>query len=324
MGIIMKNVTGLARIGAGLVSAAALAVLPSAMAQATASKEKAASTLTVVYEFTGSGVEKPSSNEKHVNWQIADRYELKVNMAAKKPSGFPAFHKQDAAGQAMENDRAKAAASAQKNAQPLMNEASKIMEQCGDDEDCMMAAAMKMAQGLSPGAVAGLKSDVAKASVMPADRYQMFDSSTSSGTYTIDEKSYEAYFDAACSAKNEAKCAITKTVKGQGALTTPDGKTTMPGTVLGELDIQAGSVMFTFPLPGAAKATKTITSASQDQKSGTEQVSYFLSVPNTQDIKLTAKCGACKTAEGSFTKELDDKLLGRKGTLKVSWKFTRG
>lgn len=320
----MKHAASLASLGLGFVSAAALAMLPSASAQATASKENAASTLVVVYEFTSSGVEKPKSNERHVNWTINDRYELKTSMSAKKPSGFPAFHKQDAAGQAMENDRTKAAASAQKNAQPLMDQAAKIMEQCGDDEDCMMAAAMKMAQGVSPGALAGLKSDVAKASVMPADRYQMFESSTATGAYTIDERSYEAYFDAACSFKNETTCAINKTVKGAGALAGPDGKTTMKGTVMGELDIQAGNLILTFPVPGAAKATKTIISASQDQKSGTEQVTYHLSVPNMQDIKLTANCGACKTAEGSFTKELADELLGRKGTLKVSWKFTRG
>ena len=98
----------------------------------------------------------------------------------------------------------------------------------------------------------------------------------------------------------------------------------MKGMVIGELDMQTGSLIMTFPLPGVAKATKTITSASQDQKSGTEAVTYFLSVPSTQNINLTASCGACKTAEGSFTKELDDELLGRKGTLKVSWKFTRG
>lgn len=320
----MKFANGLASLSLGVVSTAALAMLPSASAQATASKEKAASTLVVVYEFTGSGVEKPSSNEKHVNWQIGDRYELKVNMSAKKPSGFPSFHKADAAGQAMENDRNKNAAKAAQNAQPLMDQASKIMEQCGDDEDCMMAAAMKMAQGLSPGAVAGLKSDVAKVSTIPADRYQLFDSSTATGTYVIAEKSYEAYFDAACSAKNEAKCAITKEVKGKGALTTPDGKTTMPGTVVGELDLQAGSIILTFPIPGAAKATKVVTAVVDGKVLSTEDVTYHLSVPQMQDIKLTANCGACKTAEGSFNRELDDKLLGRKGNLKVSWKFTRG
>jgi hypothetical protein len=320
----MKYATALAKLGLGLVSAAALAALPSASAQATASKEKAASTLVVVYEFTGSGVEKPSSKEKHVNWDIKDRYELKTNMSAKKPSGFGALHKADAATQARESDRQKNAESAAKDMAPMMAGAEQIMAKCGEDEQCLMRESMKLAQGMDPAKAASAKSKIAAASVMPADRYQLFESSTATGTYTIDERSYEAYFDAACSFKNEATCAINKTVKGSGALTDGDGKTTMKGMVIGELDLQAGSLIMTFPLPGAAKATKTITSASKDQKSGTEAVTYFLSVPNTQDIKLTANCGACKTAEGSFTKELDDKLLGRKGTLKVSWKFTRG
>jgi len=320
----MKRTTALAKLGLGLVSAAALATLPSASAQATASKEKAASTLVVVYEFTGSGVEKPASKEKHVNWTIKDRYELKTNMAAKKPSGLPALHKLDAAGQAAANDRQANAESAAKDMAPMMAGAEKIMEKCGDDDQCIMRESMKLAQGIDPAKAASARAKVDKATVMPADRYQLFESTTAIGTYAIDERSYEAYFDAACSFKNEATCAINKTVKGSGVLTDGDGKPTMKGVVIGELDMQAGSVMLTFPLPGVAKATKTISSASQDQKSGTEQVTYFLSVPNTQDIKLTANCGACKTAEGSFTKELEDKLLGRKGTLKVSWKFTRG
>lgn len=320
----MKYTSALAKLGLGLVSAAALAALPSASAQATASKEKAASTLTVVYEFTGSGVEKPASKEKHVNWDIKDRYELKTSMVAKKPSGFGALHKADAATQAREANRQATAESAAKDMAPLMAQAEKIMQMCGDDEACMNREAMKMASMVDPSKAASAKSKIESASVMPADRYQLFESTTATGTYNIDERSYEAYFDAACSFKNEATCAINKTVKGSGALTDGDNKTTMKGMVIGELDMQAGSLIMTFPLPGAAKATKTITSASKDQKSSTEAVTYFLSVPNTQDIQLTAKCGACKTATGTFTKELDDKLLGRKGTLKVTWTFNRG
>lgn len=320
----MKHNSALAKLGLGLVSAAAIAMAPSAFAQATASKDKAASTLTVVYEFTGSGVEKPKSNEKHVNWDIKDRYELKTNMTAKKPSGFGSFHKLDAAGQVREADRQKNAELAAKDMAPMMAGAEQIMAKCGDDEQCLMRELMKLAQGMDPAKAASAKSKVAAASVMPADRYQLFELSTATGTYSIDERSYEAYFDAACSFKNEATCAINKTVKGSGALTDGDGKTTMKGMVIGELDLQTGSLIMTFPLPGAAKATKTITSASKDQKSGTEAVTYFLSVPNTQDIKLAAMCGACKTATGTFTKELDDKLLGRKGTLKVTWTFNRG
>ncbi|MFT3722820.1 MAG: hypothetical protein QM773_04465 [Hyphomonadaceae bacterium] len=315
----------LAKASACLASVAALSLASNAYAQAAPSAAKSSASLTVVYEFTGTGVEKPKSNERHVTWTVTDRYDLKASLTAQKPSGFPSMHKMDAAAEAREADRAKAAQQAQKDMTPMMDQAAKIVAQCGEDEACITRETMKMAQGINVNSpqMQSAKTNIGKASVVPADRYQIFQPGTASGTFAIDEKAYEAYFDAACSLKTEATCAINTTVKGAGKLADANGKTTMPSSVMGELDLQEGSLILTFPFLGIAKATKTTDSKSPDRKSGTEEVIRAVSVPNTEKLQLTAKCGACKTAEGTYTTELNDQLLGRKGTLKVTWKFTR-
>lgn len=320
----MKKSVRLAKI-AGLVSAASMVALPaimSAHAQAAPSAAKSNATLTVTYEFTSSGIDRPKSNEKNVTWTVKNKFETTQTLVAQKPSGFAAYHKADAAAQKMEADRMTAANAAAKDMQPQMDQAAKIMAQCGEDEQCMMREAMKMAGQMDPAKAASAKANIGKASVIPADRYQTFSIGTASGTFTVDEVAHEAYFDAACSFKNEATCAIDTTVKGTGKLGDGTGKA-LPATVMGELDMQEGSVILTFPFAGIGKATKTTASKAGNRKSGTEEVIRSLNVPNTQDIRLTAKCGACKTAEGVYTTQIDDQLLGRKGTLKMTWKLVR-
>lgn len=319
----MKQATTLARFGLGLVSAAALAMLSTASAQAPASKAKSNATLTVVYEFTSSGVDRPKSNEKNVTWTVKNCFETTQTLTAEKPSGFGSLHKADAATQAREADRQATAESAAKDMAPMMAQAEKIMQLCGDDEQCLMRESMKMSQMVDPAKAASAKAKIDKATVMPADRYQIFSMGNATGTFTVDEVSHEAYFDAACSFKNEATCAIDKTVKGSGKLDDGSGKTTFQGASMGELDMQTGDLILTFPFSGIAKATKTVESKSNTQKPGTEQVIRSFNIPNTQDIRLTAKCGACKTATGTYTTEISDQLLGRKGTLKMTWTFKR-
>ncbi len=312
----------LAKAGACMASAAVLSLLPLAHAQSF-SPAKSNATLTVTYEFTSSGIERPKSNEKNVTWTVKNSFQTTSTLVAQKPTGFAAYHKPDAAEQAREADRQANATAAAKDMQPMMNQAAKIAQMCGDDEQCLMRETMKMAQGVDPSKLASAKSKVDKVTTVPADRYQTFSAGTASGTFTVDEISHEAYFDAACSFKNEATCAIDQTVKGTGKLGDGSGKASVPATAMGEYDAQAGSLILTFPFAGIAKATKTTVSKASERKSGSEEVIRSFNIPNTQDIRLTAKCGACKTAEGTYTTELDDQLLGRKGTLKVTWKFTR-
>jgi hypothetical protein len=296
---------------AALLSGAALAQTPS--------PAKSQATLTVVYEFTGAGDVIPQSKESHVKWNITNRYEVKATMEASAAGGFGALHKPDAAEQAREAGRMTAANQAAGDMSSMMAQAEAIMEKCGEDEACITRESMKMAQGvdMNSAQMKSAKSNIAKASEMPGARYQLFSPGKQSGTFTIEEYAYEAYFDAACSLKNEATCAAESTVKGKGPITLNQAG------AMAEIDYQAGTLKVILAHPGPVKATKTVLSKSADTKSGTSQVNR--QVP-TQIIKQegeTVKCGACKTASGSFTKEIEDELLGRKGQLKVSWTFSR-
>lgn len=314
--------TRFAPIVSAAMAAVALASLPGAQAQPAA--KGSTGTLTVIYEISGTGVDRPSSNEKNVTWTVKNKFEVSGKLTAKEATGFPALLAKDAAGLAADDKRMAAANQAQKDMAPMMNQAAKIMEQCGDDEDCMMAAAMKMAQGvdMNSAQMKSAKSAIGAASAVPGPRYQLFEGKSVTGTYTIDEQAHEAYFDAACSFKNEATCAVDTTVKGKGPLLDAGGKPTIDNPLMGEIDHQAGDLILMLPMPGFAKATRTATTQKGGPKVSEDK--RFVSWQGGMDkIRLTAKCGACKSASGVVTKEIEDQLLGRKATLKISWTFTR-
>lgn len=318
----MKHRTALAKLGLGLVSAAVLAMAPSAFAQAAA--KGSTGTLTVVYEISGTGVERPASKEKNVTWTVKNKFEVSGKLTAKEATGFPALLAKDAAGAAADDKRMAAATQASKDMAPMMDQAAKIMEQCGDDEDCMMKAAMKMAQGvdMNSAQMKSAKANIGAASVIPGPRYQIFEGKSVTGTFTIDEQAHEAYFDAACSFKNEATCAVDTTVKGKGPLLDHNGKPTIENLLMGEIDHQAGDLVLLLPMPGFAKATKTATT----QKGGPQvsEVRRAVSWQGGMDkVRLTAKCGACKSASGEIVRDIPDELLGRQAKIKISWTFTR-
>jgi uncharacterized protein YjbJ (UPF0337 family) len=113
----MKHATALAKLGLGLVSAAALAIAPAAFAQSAA--KGSAGTLTVVFEISGTGVDRPSSKEKNVTWTVKNKFEVSGKLTAKEATGFPALLAKDAAGAAADDKRMAAAGQAQKDMAPV-------------------------------------------------------------------------------------------------------------------------------------------------------------------------------------------------------------
>lgn len=288
------------------------------------SAEKAPATLTVVYEFKSAGEDLPQSHERHITWTIKNRYEIKATLLAQKATGFGGMHKPDAKEQAREADRAAAAQSAATAMAPMMEKAQAAMAQCGEDQACLTREVMKMSQGIDPNApsLQTAKDNIAKAGVMPDARYQNFMPDKQSGTYQIDETAREAYFDAACSLKTEQRCAFDTRITGTGDLT--DGKDKLyQGGAYGEYDAKTGSLLFHLPTFGFAKASKTVTSQSKEVKTGTTEVTRSLGFGGLGEEIIEAKCGECRSANGSFTRQLEGDLLRRKGTLTVSWTFTR-
>ena len=135
--------------GVLLCAAAAVLCLVSTEsgAEVPASPENGTATLIVTYELKGAGTERPASHEKNVNWTVENRYALTATMTAQKPGGFASVHKPDAAEQAREAERMKAATQAMGDMQSMMAQAEQIMKICGDDEACITRETMKMSQG---------------------------------------------------------------------------------------------------------------------------------------------------------------------------------
>jgi hypothetical protein len=281
-------------------------------------------TLTLTFKLVGSGDEIPTSKERHVKWSVDDSYEIKATMLATKPGGFGAMHPQDATEQAREKKREAAAQTAQKDMGGMMAQAEAIMAKCGDNEACITAESMKMSQGvdMNSAQMKSAKANIATATAMPGDRYQLFQPGQQTGTFKIDEKTQEAYFDAACSLKNEETCTVRSTIKGSGNQVDGGGKTSFGTGAMAEYDAKGGTLMIQMPALGVSRAERVVDSKSSSGKGGTSSVVRRVKV-DAFDKPIKVACGQCKTASGRVTAQVKDEALGRPATLTVDWKFSR-
>lgn len=305
------------------LAVAFLAAAPAAADPFSPPKSKA--TLTVTFTLKGGGTDRPDSHEREVIWSIEDRYEVKATMIAEKPGGFGGLHKPEATENASMQQRQAAAEAGAQNMQGMMEMAQKIMEKCGEDEACIQAESIKMSQQIDPNdpKLKAAKQNIETASAMPGDRYQLFSAGPQTGSYKIDEKAHEAYFDAACSLKNQTPCAFDSVITGSGSLTDANGNTTMQTGVMAEIDTQAGSFIFLMPMPGIATAKRTVTSQSKDVKTGAFDEMRHLKATKLYGEQVTVSCGECRTASGSFTRDVEDEFLGRPAKLVIDWRFSR-
>jgi len=307
---------------------AILCGLSLAVAPATAdpfSPPKSKATLTLTYTLTGGGTDRPDSHEREVIWSVQNRYDVKATLVAEKPSGFGGMHKPDAAETAGMQQRQAAAEAGAQNMQGMMEMAQQIMAKCGEDEACITQETMKMSQQIDPNdpKLKAAKQNIETASAMPGNRYQLFSTGPQSGSYQVTEKAHEAYFDAACSLKNQTPCAFDTAVSGQGKLTDPQGNTSFKLGVMAEVDTKSGSLVFTMPVPGFAKVKKSVTSQSKAVKTGTSEATRTLKASQLGGEQITVSCGECKSASGTVTRDVEDELLGRPAKLVIDWKFTR-
>jgi hypothetical protein len=309
-----------------IVCGLAVALLAAAPASADPfSPLKSKATLMLTYTLTGGGTDRPDSHEREVIWSVENRYEVEATLVAEKPSGFGSFHKPDAAETASMQQRQAAAEAGAQNMQGMMEMAQKIMEKCGEDEACIQQETIKMSQQIDPNdpKIKAAKQNIETASAMPGDRYQLFSAGLQSGTFKVTEKAHEAYFDAACSLKNQAPCAFDSVVRGDGKLTDGNGDTSMMTGAFAEIDTQSGSLIFTMPRPGIAAARRTVTSKNPQVKTGTFDEIRTLKADKLYGEQITVSCGDCRSASGTITRDVEDEFLGRPAKLVIDWKFTR-
>lgn len=182
-----------------------------------------------------------------------------------------------------------------------------------------------MSQGIDPNSqqMQSARENIAKASVMPDVRYQIFAPVTQQGTFVVKESAHEAYYDAACSPATEASCAFDTEVAGTGDVTDGSGGTVFQSGVSAEIDYQAGSLLLTMTMPGIATVKKTVTSRSPHVETGTTDAIRLIKHGDVADVPVQVSCGICQTASGSFERDVTDELLRRPAKLVVTWSFKR-
>jgi hypothetical protein len=303
---------------------AALSVIAAPAVGQSFSPASGVATLTLSFKLVGSGDEIPTSKERHVRWSVDDSYEIKATLLATKPGGFGAMHPRDADEQAREKKREAATQTAAKDMSGMMAQAEAIMAKCGDNEACITAETMKMSQGvdMNSAQMKSVKANVATATAMPGDRYQLFQPDKQTGSFKIDEKTQEAYFDAACSLKNEETCTTRSTIKGSGDQVDGSGKASFGTGAMAEYDAKSGTLMIQMPALGVSRAERVVESKSSSTKAGASTVVRRVKVAEF-DKPIKVSCGQCKTASGRVTSQVKDEALGRPATLTVDWKFTR-
>lgn len=245
-------------------------------------------TVKVVYEVKGGGVDIPQSHERHYEWSVEDRYEVRAMMKAQNPSPFGA----ESAG--------KGGAKPAANEGDFMARMMAAQQKCRGDDACMQREVLGVEAG----------------------NFQQFLMGTQSGTYKIQEKAHRADFDAACSLRNETPCAYDTTITGAGAVTM-DGKTEFMTGAHAEVDLNNGTLLLTLPWPGFASATEVVTSASKHIKTGTRKIDRKIWLNDVNGKPVKVSCGACKAASGTEKREVKDEILGRKATLTINWSFSR-
>ncbi|SDD58920.1 hypothetical protein [Aquimonas voraii] len=283
-----------------------------------------AASLTAEYEINGAGTWNSRDGVLAREWRVADRYALTVRMQARAASGFAALHGMAAGQQAAEGQRNAAAMRAAQNMAPMMDDAMKIAERCGEDEACLMRETMKMAEGIdmNSAAVRGARADVAVASRAPADRYQVFEPLTVSGRFEIDEFLKEADRDPICAGRPAASCHRQVTLRQSGEITL-EGKANPPGGSVVEVDLEGGSLRFALPLPYPVAVQESVTSDKPGSFSGEREAHRFLT-DQRLDLDITHACGdGCRSARGSRSYEIVDQISGQPARLTVNWRFQR-
>lgn len=310
-----------ARRAVTLLCALALPSLASAQAFSPA---KGVATLTVKATLAGQGIDRPASHTKNVTWTVEDVYEIKATMTARAPSGFVALKKPDAAAQAREAQRAANVKAATANAGDMMAQAQAAQAKCGDNQDCLMREVMKMSQNIDPNSpqLQAAKAQADAATAVPRNRYQLFEPQQQAGSFRVEEKAHEAYYDAACKPSTEATCSIDTRVTGGGAQRDPKGALSYATGAMAEWDATAGTLTLMLPATMPGEVQRDVISTRSEKKSGKANEWRSAPIELYKDVQM-ATCGDCKAAAGKFSVPVKDALLGRPATLTVEWKFER-
>lgn len=277
-------------------------------------------TIRVVYELENHGSFASQDKVLTREWQVKDRYEVVTQLTALKPTGFPGLHPHDASQRQAETARMAHAERAAEAMAPMMADAMKIVERCGDDEACITRETLKLSQGIdmNSATIQGARADVKAASAMPGARYQVFEPTLQTGKFSLDERLTEADRDPICMSRPAATCHKEVIVRASGDITL-NGKARTPGAAMLETDLEKATLRFTLPLPYPVAVEETVNTDKPGAFSGTRQTQRFLTDLRL-DVQVAHDCGgSCRNASGVKTWQVVDQIDGQPARLTARW-----
>jgi len=222
---------------------------------------------------------------------------------------------------------------AQQKMAPVMADIESIMAKCGEDEACIEQAVTSygMSMEMTPELESAQQdvADAAKASEPGAPRYQIWNPTAETGTYSIVETINSAHRDPICMGLDNATCSIQTTRKGEGDLASP-ANSGMPGGLSAvEVDVEKETLAIRLPGPsGGLSYKQTVVTNEPGAKSGTT-TEMMIWPPSGMDHKevTDALSGIVVALKGNGRDQSGEeviKLSGEaeeSGTLKVRWHF---
>ncbi|HUR20967.1 MAG TPA: hypothetical protein VMZ90_09190 [Vicinamibacterales bacterium] len=282
--------------------------------------------LKVEYVFASSGGFTAPAKDVITKWRVRRVVNITAQYTADAPGPVGTLHTGDAgAVQA----RTKTAA---KKMEPMAMDMYAVAAKCGvslesgDDitkaqEACIEKGVSDYGNNMEKADIDSARADVASVNqAMKSTRYQLWQITSQSGTYQVDEEHHKQVFETTCTAAKACKRSDVR--KGGGPIPAPPGVKNGAGFSLLEVDTVDNDMVIVLPMPLAPLTyTQTVTTNIPDETGSTQQsVAPLLLGGDLQKITVSIPGGV--TSAG--TKTIPVKGDGAEGgTLTVNWQFTR-
>jgi hypothetical protein len=290
-------------------------------------------TLKVEYVFTSGGSSGSASRGDINIWSSRRTINITAQFAADAPQAFGSMHVDDPKQKAKINDMQAKATSAAKKMEPMQNDMMSMAKQCGFDPessaDMSKAEEAAFEACISKGAAAygtntkmtpelkSAQADIKSASNVGAPRFQLWQLTTQTGTYLVDEKSSKQVFEMTCT--NTRICKRTITTKGGGPIPSPGQS--IAGAFTLEVDKEGKDMVVRLPNALVPLKTETVVESTIQDDDTTRS-----GPGNARPLGLDAK-PVVAIIKGDLPRASGTQIIPIKGegveggTLTINWEF---
>lgn len=335
---VIKPRHGMPFIFAALLMTAS-AVTPAAHAADAFAPAGAKATLSVDYVYESAGAKSSEGAYDPYEWRVKRTANLVADLAAQASTAMPTLQPLDAAQTAELKNLGKKAEAVTTKMAPMMADVEKIMEKCGEDEDCITRESQKLGEAMrgtpKMDAAMSAKKDAQQLSKPGAPRYQAWYATAQKGSYSIDETAHISVTDPICTSRPRHRCTRDEVRKGSGAIVLPsEGKKNprpAPGIGAVEVDTVKNTITVRLPVPMLLPYTETITTDEPEgthdtpTPAGPEQKLLRFRVNAEDDVMhdkplTVALKGGWRSQSGEEVIALKGEF-GDAGKLTVRWRF---